>query len=347
MASQLWGIYSVADHCVPNAFVADLVLYDRIVVPVPGDKQERRRWEKEDWQSGRQKTLLAQLGDYVKKVEWTPELREDWAKMGGGDEAEDLGTDAAEDVGMTADAERQIRAGRTDPHGDTRKVIAREVGAALLDGVDARVLSVYSERDRFDRHWRVTKTFPFVRRRTEVDRAQSPRAVEGLATEEQRALDKQNELGTIIVGAFVLPIDEAVPSKPDDQRDRETLERARKLLEDKNIAAKRRALHGWIAKYDPKALPTETKVAEFEDLLAAYNAAVRAKKKVRWIDNAVLILRPAAAGVTMFASEASMAGPIGGAIGTLAMRRFAPGEWEPADIRAAALISEASKQLRG
>lgn len=88
-------------------------------------------------------------------------------------------------------------------------------------------------------------------------------------------------------------------------------------------------------------------MAEFEELLDAYNSAVRATKKVTWIDNALLILRPAAAGASMLASEVSMAGPAGGAIGTVATRYFAPGEWQPGHIRAAALISEAGKQLRG
>ena len=46
VSEQLWGTYSVADHCNAYPFVADLVLYDRLVVPVPpgGDKMEWERW---------------------------------------------------------------------------------------------------------------------------------------------------------------------------------------------------------------------------------------------------------------------------------------------------------------
>ncbi len=36
MARLLWGCYSVADHLEPRAFVADLLLYDRLVIPVSG-----------------------------------------------------------------------------------------------------------------------------------------------------------------------------------------------------------------------------------------------------------------------------------------------------------------------
>jgi hypothetical protein len=35
MARQIWGCYAVADHKKPKAFVADVLLYERLVVPVP------------------------------------------------------------------------------------------------------------------------------------------------------------------------------------------------------------------------------------------------------------------------------------------------------------------------
>lgn len=44
MVRRPWGCYSVADHLAERAFVADLLLYDRLVVPVPSD-DDRERWE--------------------------------------------------------------------------------------------------------------------------------------------------------------------------------------------------------------------------------------------------------------------------------------------------------------
>jgi hypothetical protein len=43
MALEIWGTFSVADHLSPQAFVADVLLYDRLVLPVP-DAKERERW---------------------------------------------------------------------------------------------------------------------------------------------------------------------------------------------------------------------------------------------------------------------------------------------------------------
>ena len=44
MAFETWGTFSVADHLEEKAFVADVLLYDRLVLPVP-DSKERERWE--------------------------------------------------------------------------------------------------------------------------------------------------------------------------------------------------------------------------------------------------------------------------------------------------------------
>lgn len=44
MASQIWGTFSVKDHCRANAFVREVLLFDRLVLPVPSDEQERSRW---------------------------------------------------------------------------------------------------------------------------------------------------------------------------------------------------------------------------------------------------------------------------------------------------------------
>jgi hypothetical protein len=94
MGRQVWGTYSVKDHCDPNAFIADVLLYDRLVqrsespetvdlsrrerlalvgpaskryqdfhsvplvIPVPPDDEERKRWEDAGWQPDRLDNLL-------------------------------------------------------------------------------------------------------------------------------------------------------------------------------------------------------------------------------------------------------------------------------------------------
>jgi hypothetical protein len=44
--SELWGTFSVRDHLRRRAFVAELLIYDRLVIPYPppGDGVEYGRW---------------------------------------------------------------------------------------------------------------------------------------------------------------------------------------------------------------------------------------------------------------------------------------------------------------
>ena len=35
MSQELWATYSVKDHCTPRTLAADILLFDRLVFPVP------------------------------------------------------------------------------------------------------------------------------------------------------------------------------------------------------------------------------------------------------------------------------------------------------------------------
>jgi len=357
MAQQLWGTYSVADHCGPFPFVSDMVLYDRLIVPVPPENEEGewKRWNDKKWKPARQRTLLAELGDYVRRVPWTPGLRKTWEQMGvtagsaadGHEaEAEDAANFVAGDLEMTARAEREVRQGRQDPFGDTRRLIARHTGSALLEGADARVLAVYSEPDRFDRHLRITRVFPFFSRDTTVQRSDDYDVLPA-DVETQNQLARYHQLATLLVGQLALPIaqDEA-GTESDDVRAREVLLRARELLNDPDIAAKRRAFRGWVAAYEPLKLPDRRKVKEFDELLTAYNASVRHKKRDSRVETGLLVLGAGTTGASMLLPGAELLGEAVDAIGTAAIRYSQPGEWQLGDIRAAALVEEARKKLR-
>lgn len=69
MTQEVWGTFSVRDHCAPNAFVADVLIYDRLVLPVPADDRERARWRRpnandprETWDPDRLQALIEILG---------------------------------------------------------------------------------------------------------------------------------------------------------------------------------------------------------------------------------------------------------------------------------------------
>lgn len=85
MAREVWGTYSVRDHLGPQPWAADVILYDRLVVPVPPDRagpegaQEWNRWEHMGWAPDRQRQLLTILGNRAMSFEWNAQLRQQWS----------------------------------------------------------------------------------------------------------------------------------------------------------------------------------------------------------------------------------------------------------------------------
>jgi hypothetical protein len=82
---EVWATYSVKDHCEPRAFIADIMLYDRLVLPVPSNeevegKPEWVRWEEADWQPYQQQKLIKMLGEAAITIPWTLERQGRWQK---------------------------------------------------------------------------------------------------------------------------------------------------------------------------------------------------------------------------------------------------------------------------
>jgi hypothetical protein len=80
---EVWATYSVKDHCAPRAFIADVMLYDRLVLPVPPDekvdgKPEWDRWQEQDWQPAKQQMIIKMLGDTAIAIPWTLERQGRW-----------------------------------------------------------------------------------------------------------------------------------------------------------------------------------------------------------------------------------------------------------------------------
>ena len=86
---QLWGTFSVRDHLRKGAYLSEVLLYDRLVIPVPpkNDPAEWDRWnstsnevgeKKESWDPQRQSKILDCLEGLVERVEWSAQDKEQW-----------------------------------------------------------------------------------------------------------------------------------------------------------------------------------------------------------------------------------------------------------------------------
>jgi hypothetical protein len=67
---ERWGTFSVKDHTRPRAFVTEVLLYDRLLIPNPPDLTERHRWADKDWKPARLAMCFELLKDRAIKVPW-------------------------------------------------------------------------------------------------------------------------------------------------------------------------------------------------------------------------------------------------------------------------------------
>src|SRR5580698_5719772 len=79
MIRQRWGTFSVIDTQDPARLTPEVLLYDKLVIPVPKTVQDRIRWEQEGWLPGVQGENLKTLGDLVVRARWGEEEQSDWA----------------------------------------------------------------------------------------------------------------------------------------------------------------------------------------------------------------------------------------------------------------------------
>lgn len=89
---EIWGTFSVMDHRGRGAFLAEAILYDRLVIPVPPDpekaeseedrafaRKQWQRWLDNEWQPERQLVLLEILRPVAEPIEWDRTHHQEWA----------------------------------------------------------------------------------------------------------------------------------------------------------------------------------------------------------------------------------------------------------------------------
>lgn len=97
MSMEVWATYSVKDHLDARALAADIMLFDRLVFPVPQQAEyeftnpngggttkwsrnpvEWARWKDKKWNPERQESLLNTIEPVIRRVPWDPPRQEKW-----------------------------------------------------------------------------------------------------------------------------------------------------------------------------------------------------------------------------------------------------------------------------
>jgi hypothetical protein len=336
MARRLWGCYSVADHLEHRAFVADLLLYDRLVVPVPSD-DDMARWE-ERWDPERQARLLEILGGFVERVEWSGQLREQfelaWSTR-----------DAADQIASLNEYAEALEVAPEEPwdyyyYSTSRVVLTEHMARKVLKELrkergDVRAVAVYAKPDRFDREWELTGTPPFLRRVTR------PRPGVLREVADPAPLDRQ-DLAKVVITRLVVP--------DEGKSDEEVLKRTVDLISRDEVPKRRAAFHGLLASLQAEGLRDDTVVGEIQDLLDAFNESIRRHSTAWRMRTAVQLVTTGISVAALWAPPVGLAtGPVA-AIGETAVRRRlerSEDQATKAELDAVALLAEAQLALGG
>ena len=77
MRIERWGAFSVVDHKDARKLAADVLLYDRLVLPAPPDC-DRGRWYDKGWDPDGLESRLDQLNDLAIRAIWDLDLQKQW-----------------------------------------------------------------------------------------------------------------------------------------------------------------------------------------------------------------------------------------------------------------------------
>ena len=81
MSLERWATFSVNDHTAKKAFVSEVLLYDKLVIPYPpeNDKAEWKRWARKGWNPAWLENCFEELGPLKEAIPWDEYRRQQFA----------------------------------------------------------------------------------------------------------------------------------------------------------------------------------------------------------------------------------------------------------------------------
>lgn len=140
--TERWATLSVKDHIKTQDLITNVLLYDRLIFPVPpkGEEKEFLRWEKNGWQPGLLRERLATLGeDSVVEVPWD-EYKRQMLKEYKMKQLEDIKFDVTNEINLVKEG---------GPYGMTRKFLAQDQKLNITD-FNIDVVTAYSSEENLD-----------------------------------------------------------------------------------------------------------------------------------------------------------------------------------------------------
>jgi hypothetical protein len=338
MKIQQWGTFSVKDHLKARPFVAEVLLFDKLVIPRPPTQEELsveggppvedqwHRWRKAEWYPDAQRVSLDILGEFELAIElpWGGQAQSDWQQLY--KDPKSLECDRSD---LAQSIQHQV---------DLAKSGMPEEAAYLATG---GVLSLYV----------ANRLSNDVARRL-VNRAKTP----GVPVEPVIAYGSyarfQKDQGVKVAEHGNDPV-EAVPYAlfgweffvPEDSEksDAQLLREAAKLASRADLCESRQCFHGWLKQMYAGEVDREDAKAEMLKMLSEYTKIMRGAGLATATRYAAKVAQVAAPLAGLAGHTLGVEVGVAAAAASLAVEKLIPIPQVPNRLRPAALLYDARK----
>lgn len=329
---QLWGTFAVDDHLRERAFVAEVILFDRLIIPQPpcddDEKDQHLEWTKAGWEPKLLKQTIDTLGELAIPVSWNKDLRDKWRGEFAGSPAERAEMRmrrahwASEDVKAIANAPADLPSRHV-----TRMVVAQQVSSALAEQRD----------DELYRKIRDLDIDPTAEIETVVGYGSYAKFHQEVPVDE-----RQPPVSTDQDAAFLFGWDFIVP---DDSNltDTQLLDIAVKLSGKSEFRDSRRQFHDWRRKLIAKKVSTEVARAEMDRCLKVYNDVVAKNQRSTRTLTALQVMSVTAPAADLLLPGLGIAGGVVFGLGALLWEKHAPRQAVGEREKIAALVHDSRK----
>ena len=329
---SLWGTFSVADHLRRRPFVADVLLYDQLIVPVPDGDDEMKRWRDLKRNPQLQHDLLEIVGKLGVPIRWSIERHNQWAERyavtpgSHGDEAA-VRDDVTQAVAFDANNITAARRSSPPPAATTPEEPDPDDPAFMV----TRLVLADEFGSRKDR--------ALVARIPRVDEVE---AVVAYSSYHNFSSHRGSIVSDAVPGGqpvFTFEWSFFVPSSS-RRSDKDLLREAVELAHTDEILTWRAAVQRWRRNTILLGRSDDAALADMEAMIADYRRAARRQKieiRTRW----GLSVATAAAG-----AAAVFVPPVGIAAAVFGLGSFVPSHNIPKRLEAAAMFHEARRRFR-
>ena len=280
MIREIWGTFSVRDHLVERAFVADVLLYDRLVIPTKPENSDPSDWPAK-WGLAHQQRLLDVLGELAIPIPWTTDRQQYWQQK-------------------FDDAHREGRGqARTEVIGGVATDAANARADDLQFQVTRMVLADYSNAEADDRLFRRLRATGKARPGSELEAVAAYPSFDAFNRDVATAANDAPPQGSFCAPTAIFGWNFFVPASADrgKREDLHLLEKAIRLARRADYIELRGEFYKWLSDISEGGVPPAEARSDMEKRIGEYQKLMEGEEWKKWTRRAVKVADAFAGGL--------------------------------------------------